>query len=373
MPVLWLCGPPGVGKTTVGWEIYSQLIRAGWRAGYVDIDQLGICYPEPASDVGRHRMKARNLQAVIGSFQAAGVGCVVVSGVVDPVHGVPVGELPHAALTLCRLRADRNQLRQRFLGRQVQVEQVREVLREAEELDSSTVGEFCVDTTGLSVADVARQVLARTHGWPVVTGPSRSATAAGPARPATGIADGLILWLCGATGVGKSTVGFTVYQKALRAGQMMAYLDLDQISFQGPALGDHRHRARSLAAIWRIYRTAGAQGLVMVGPVNDEATVTMYTDALPDATITLCRLHAGPDQLTKRIMQRGQGGSWSQPGDPLQGQPPRHLLQIADQAVLEANALERAAIGIRIDTSTRTAEQAADVVLAQSGWPHRTG
>jgi uncharacterized protein YhfF len=30
----------------------------------VDIDQLGMCYPEPASDPGRHRMKARNLGAV---------------------------------------------------------------------------------------------------------------------------------------------------------------------------------------------------------------------------------------------------------------------------------------------------------------------
>ena len=371
MPVLWLCGPPGVGKTTVGWEIYSQLIRSGMQTGYVDIDQLGICYPEPASDPGRHRMKARNLQAVITSFQTAGVGCVVVSGVVDAARGVPLHELPQAALTVCRLRADRKELRQRFVGRQAQVEQVREVLREAEELDSSTVAEFCVDTSGLSVADVSRQVLAGTDGWPVVTGPSRPAAAAA-SRSTAGVTDGPILWLCGATGVGKSTVGFTVYQKATRAGQMMAYIDLVQINFHGPAPGDHRARACRLAAIWRIYRTAGALGLVMVGPVDDEATVTLYADALSEATITLCRLHAGRDQLTKRIMQRGQGGSWSQPGDPLKDQSPTHLLRVADQAVLEADALERAAIGMRIDTNTRTAEQSADVVLAQSAWPRRT-
>jgi len=375
MPVLWLCGPPGVGKTTVGWELYSQRIGAGLQTGYVDIDQLGICYPEPASDPGRHRMKARNLHAVIASFQAAGAGCVIVSGVVDPAHGVPVDEIPQAALTMCRLRAHPDELRQRFIGRQGQVTdiaKVREMLQEADELDSATVTELCVDTSGRSVAEVACQVLARTNGWPTVTSLSRPDPAAAPTRSTAGIAGGTVLWLSGATGVGKSTVGFTVFQKVLRAGQMMAYLDLEQINFYGPAPGDHQARAGSLAAIWRTYRTAGAKGLVMVGPVDDEATVRMYADALSEATMTVCRLHAGPDQLTKRIIRRGQGGSWSQPGDPLKGQAPANLLRATEQALLEADALERAGIGIRIDTSTHTAEQAADMVLAQSGWPYRT-
>ena len=39
IPVLWLCGPPGVGKSTVGWEIFTQLTGAGIEAGYVDIDR----------------------------------------------------------------------------------------------------------------------------------------------------------------------------------------------------------------------------------------------------------------------------------------------------------------------------------------------
>ncbi|WP_416529803.1 hypothetical protein [Streptomyces coelicoflavus] len=47
-PVLWLCGPPGVGKTTVAWELYSRLGRDGIGGAFVDVDQVGICYPEPA-------------------------------------------------------------------------------------------------------------------------------------------------------------------------------------------------------------------------------------------------------------------------------------------------------------------------------------
>jgi cation transport ATPase len=48
-----------------------------------------------------------------------------------------------------------------------------------------------------------------------------------------------------------------------------------------------------------------------------------------------------------------------------------HLLRIVDQAVVDAEALERAAIGARIDTDRRTVKEVADVVLARSGWPDR--
>ena len=52
-----------------------------WACAYVDIDQLGICYPELRSDPGRYRLKERNLSAVAANFaddEAAwrgGVGC----------------------------------------------------------------------------------------------------------------------------------------------------------------------------------------------------------------------------------------------------------------------------------------------------------
>ena len=107
IPVLWLCGPPGVGKTAVGWEIFSQLTRAGIGTGYIDIDQLGMCYPEAASDPGRHRMKAQNLGSVVVNFRAAGARCVIVSGVVDAARGVHADMIPQAAVTVCRLRVGR--------------------------------------------------------------------------------------------------------------------------------------------------------------------------------------------------------------------------------------------------------------------------
>jgi hypothetical protein len=85
--------------------------------------------------------------------------------------------------------------------------------------------------------------------------------------------------------------------------------------------GRHRLKASNLAAIWQTYHGTGARHVVATGAVQDEAAFRYYTDALPGATITLCRLHAGRTELTRRILCRGAGGIWPQPGDPLPGQP----------------------------------------------------
>ena len=274
IPVLWLCGPPGVGKTTVGWEIFTQLTQAGMEAA----------------------------------------------------------------------------------------------------MDASDFADLCVDTSGRPAAEVTRLVRERIAGWPILTGPGRPDQAR-PDAGAVTAADGPILMLCGATGVGKSTAGFEVYVRTVRAGSTAAYIDLDQIGFCRPVppgkAGHHRVKAASLAAIWPTYRAAGAQCLIAVGPVENEAAVRAYAGALPRATITLCRLHAGADELTRRIMLRGQGGSWPQPGDPLAGQPAARLLRAAASAAADAAALEHSMTGraLRIDTDGLTVQETADAIAARTGWP----
>jgi hypothetical protein len=90
---------------------------------------------------------------------------------------------------------------------------------------------------------------------------------------------------------------------------------------------------------------------------------------VPDASITFGRLHAEAEELTRRIMLRGQGSSWNQPGDPLGGQPTAWLLQVAAGAAEDGEALDRALVDTpRIDTTRLSVREVADVIAAQTGW-----
>lgn len=108
---------------------------------------------------------------------------------------------------------------------------------------------------------------------------------------------------------------------------------------------------------------------MVVGPVHDRAEAAIYEQALPRATFSWCRLHAGREQLTRRVLSRRHGGSWPQPGDPLRGQSTDRLLQVAAEATAEAAQSEVTGFGLRIDGSALTPEQTAGLILSQLAWP----
>jgi predicted ABC-type ATPase len=382
VPLLWLCGPAGVGKSTVSWQLFTELTQAAAHVAFADTDQLCMCYPAPPSDPGREHLKAQNLGAMIPSYRAAGARCLIVNGVVDPVLGVYRELLPQAAVTVCRLRAGRDELAHRFIARHGPSDDLEDMLgvtlAEADAMDASTFADVVVETSGVPASQVAARVRDSCRYWPGFgpavpelrgTAPSPPAGTGGPSRCAAEAADGDILLICGPTGVGKSTIGFQLYMRYLQAGLMAGYVDLRQLGFLAPAApddpGQHRLRAANLAAIWRNYHAAGARHLVATGPVDSDAVFQIYRDALPAATVTLCRLHAGRTELTRRVMSRRDGGSWPEPGDPLRGQPAEFLAEVADRAAAEADALG----GVRIDTDGCTVAESADLIAASIGCP----
>lgn len=184
-----------------------------------------------------------------------------------------------------------------------------------------------------------------------------------------------VLWLCGPTGVGKSTVGWEIFVQVARAGVTAAYLDLRQVGFCQPAPVDdpdnHRVKAANLGGMWRLFRDSGARCLVLSGGVDEPDTVGRYAAALPDTVLTLCRLRAGRDQLTERILARGRGEGAALPGDELVGQPEAVLRRIADQAAHDAERLDHQRLGdLWVDTDGVTAEEVAQQVRAAAGrWP----
>jgi predicted ABC-type ATPase len=381
VPVLWLCGPAGVGKSTVSWQLFTELSRAGVQVAFADTDQLGMCFPPPLEDPTCEHLKARNVGAMIPNYQAAGAKCVIFGGSVDPVAGVRRELMPGADVTVVRLRAEHEEVVRRFVERGEHWEDlnlmIQEVRDEAEGMDESGFANACIETTGIPADRVASLVRDSCRDWPGFGDSIRQQRAsAADAYPEATEVDGHILLICGPTGVGKSTIAFRLHMQYLHSELTAGYVDLDQIGFISPARpddpGNHQIKARNLAAMWRNYHAAGATHLIAAGPIESNTHLQAYVDAFPGATVTLCRLHAGPDELTDRVMSRGAGGSWPQPGDPLRGKSAEYLRAIADQAISADSVFERENVGtVRIDTDGRAPEESAALIAAATGWPQQ--
>ena len=118
LPVLWLCGAPATGKSTVAWQVFSDLADQRLCVGYLDIDQIGMLQPPPDADPSCHRFKVDSLAAMVRNYRAAGAQVLVISGVIDPEHGHDfAGAAVEADITFCHLIVDEPTLRERLTAR----------------------------------------------------------------------------------------------------------------------------------------------------------------------------------------------------------------------------------------------------------------
>jgi hypothetical protein len=112
--VLWLAGPTGVGKSTVGFRAYLSVIGVGVPAAFVDVDQLGFF-----GEARNHQLRALNLAVVWKNHHNAGAKALVVVGPVEMSADMNLYEqvLPNATFTWCRLHASPAELTRRILSR----------------------------------------------------------------------------------------------------------------------------------------------------------------------------------------------------------------------------------------------------------------
>jgi adenylylsulfate kinase-like enzyme len=349
LPVLWLRGPPCAGKSTTAWALYQQLVAEGAAVAYVDIDQLGMCFPPQAGDPDRHQVKARNVGAVVRNFGRSGARVVIVSGVTDPDEIPRYVEQCHgSALTFISLTASQEQLLVRNRARGRGEDMVAAVLRDAQALEASTFAAAIVATDGLAVEQVARRVLERVPDWVAAARAAPGEDHAASEDGRVSDAHGPVLWLHGAPAVGKSTIGWQLFMEALGKGTA-AFVDLAQLGFLSPTPVDdpgvHRLKAANLAALWDTYRAAGARSLVVTGGLSSTGDLARYRTALPHVELRLCRLRVEAGHLAHRVAERGRGGGPDLPGDTLAGATPEHL----EQAVTASAAMERALAAAGID------------------------
>ena len=375
IPVLWICGPPGVGKSTIAWEVYSRLAQDGVSCAYVDIDQLGICYPG-RSDEG-HEVKAPNLGAVVENFRNAGARIVIVSGVIDaPAVAIYVEAAPAATLKLIRLRLSPEALRARILARSEDAVQLADqVIEYAEALDRGDFPAPCLETDGAAITDAVDQVIRRAETL-LRDAPAPADLAPCPARTkAASASRAPMLWLCGPAAVGKSTIGWRIFDEVRNSGTKAAFVDLQQIGFLYPAPpddpGNHRLKAFNLASMWSTFRADGAGCMVVVGTIDSADETQRYREALPTVDLTVCRLSAGRSTLVDRIAARAAGSGPRLAGDGLLGRTPNVLAMAADRAIADNESMSRAGMGdLCVDTDGRTVEDLARAIRGLTGdWP----
>ncbi|HET8893663.1 MAG TPA: hypothetical protein VFM96_06160 [Gaiellaceae bacterium] len=182
-PLLLVCGPSGTGKSSVAWEVYWTLGRAGVPVAHLDLDSVG--YGPPPSAFGTWDMKIINAAALWKNYRTAGARCFVISGLPALREQIDksIRSLAGAIPTVCVLMVSPEEQSERILRRarglyalehggassaqtpealaQTTAAAARELTDEVELIPGSLV----IDTVGFTVTAIAELLIEQT-GWP---------------------------------------------------------------------------------------------------------------------------------------------------------------------------------------------------------------
>ena len=308
MDLLRLAGAPGVGKSTAAWMIAQRLASEGVPTGYIDIDQLGMCYPAPDHDPDRWALKERALAAVAEEFRRAGVDRLIVSGVALPDDPPP--QIDGISVRSIWLDASAQTRRERLGQRKIDEDQLAQTLAagtsEAARVESSWER---IDTDGCSADATVEGVLSKWH--PATGTPSMVPRPFAP-RSAT---DDRVLWITGPRLAGSSRIGWEIANGEWAAGRRTGFVDFAQLSFVWNV--DKAVGPASLARVHDVFRDAGADAFVVVAPL--EISPSAARAALPSGEVSFVRLAASDADVRAHAGLRRRGDGSALAGDDMLG------------------------------------------------------
>ena len=355
LPVLWLCGAPATGKSTVAWQVFSDLADQELCVGYLDIDQIGMLQPPQDADPQGHRFKVDNLAGMVRSYRTAGAQVLVISGVIDPEHGHDFAEAaPDADITFCHLTVDEPTLRERLAARGCPSEAADEAMIMMGGLADALFVTSVIDTTGRDLAGLARDAAA------LVT--AASSTPGTQELPECSV--GAVTIIIGPRAVGKSSVSWGMAMRRWVSGEPTVYVDLDQVGFLRPAPSDASLQAANLGVIWRNALSRGANRLIANGIVSTNEDLAILRHAVRPAPVHALRLAANPDTLWERIRARCVGSPARLINDDLENATPDvqhhvHRLAVGQNVEYAASNLGDEVI----DTTNLCIEEAVEQAL----------
>lgn len=343
---LWLYGPPGVGKSATGFELFEQLIERGDRVAFVELDQIGMCMPAPVA--ARSAAKADNLLGMLDNFAGAGVDGVIVCGdIVEMMSDLltRARERP----VLCRLRADDDVTVERLTIRGSVHYSMSSSVYESYDVPG---GDLDVTTHPLGVNEVAAEIVRLLGAWPPA-----STVVEVPAPLAPSVIDSSGILVTGPRAVGTSMVAWQVLMASVASGHCTGYLDFEQLGFLPGALQEASLATKlaNVATCWAGFRHQGAERLVLCGHV-DGHELSAVRDLMP--SLRVVALTAAPDTLLERARRRSRQKDIWLPGDDLFGRGNAYLREVVRQAaifqpehadlVVETDGLTPAEIAARI-------------------------
>ena len=344
---LWLYGPPGVGKSATGFELFEQLTERGDRVAFVELDQIGMCMPAPLA--ARSAAKADNLLGMLDNFAAAGARGVVVSGDLVETMRDPLTRARERPV-LCRLHADDAVTVERLT--------IRRSLHYA--MASSEYASYDVPTGDIEITshplgaeEVAAEIVRRLGEWP----PSPTASDALPPLAPPMVDDCSAMLITGPRAVGTSAAAWQVFMGSVASGHRTAYLDLEQLGFLSASLQDASLTTKlaNVATCWAGFRNQGAERLVLCGHL-DAHQLEAARELLP--SLRVAALTAAPGTLLERARRRSRQKDLWLPGDDLFGRDEAYVKEVARRAAL----FDPGEPDLVVETDGRTpAEIAADV------------
>lgn len=359
LPVVWLFGAPGVGKSTAGYGVMSKLADAGVQAAFVDADQLRLASGVAASET---ELIASALPALAEGYRAHGAQVMIASGLVhDRDHlAALLSGFPDGHALAIYLTASPETIRERVRQRGWMVQLADEAANYAARIDP-TFADLYFDNTHkapeLLAADITMAIA--THLDNTSSKVEKRAAETPLVTPTR------IIMVTGPGGAGVSTAGFQVFSRLAQAGESTGYLDANQLGFLGNKNFGYRLaqvRATNARAVMSSLARGGAKVIVVSG---EPRAIDFLARAWDASKTEAFWLHASPAALGERIEMRSRGGGPPIPGDHRIGLAGLDLAESIAVAVGESRSMSVRPDGATmIDTSSMIPSQVADAILA---------
>lgn len=349
----------------MGWALAERLAARGESVAYVDIDQLGMCYPGTADDPDRWNLKEQALVRVTDRYRSTGVARLIVPGVALPQ--LPPPGHPELNVRSLWLDAAAEVRRERLGPREWDAVRAAEVVRigtdEAARLDPSWER---LDTDELTLDATVDAVLSRWTWGTAASGGSalRPAADVDPQDPSSrDHGSGRLLWITGPRCAGASTVGWLIAKDAWQRGRWTGFIDVDQLTYTwnvelpvGLANGVALHDA---------FAADGCDSCIVVAPLDLEPRDIRA--AFGGLEVSVVRLDATDADLGDRAVARTRRWGAHLPDDDLVG------CSAAQAKALISAAVARQRIDARrgetlVDTSGLDAATTKERVIAAVTW-----